>query len=131
MNVTNPMFYTGTFVNNAAAGLLPAWRQDLGALENAMQSACSVAAFDPARCKLLSQAVGAARTTENCAFPLTSPPTAVFVAPTSAATAQGGVAVLAAVPGAVVAAPIPTATPATLGFALASLGSTPTTLALC
>lgn len=62
MSVRNPLFYTGTFVSETAAGTTPA---NMATLVDAMQNSC-YRSFEPDRCSILSQMVGRTRAQEAC-----------------------------------------------------------------
>ena len=62
MDVRNRLFYASTFVDNNAAGLLPASAAGMGTLVDAMTEACYGDVYQPDRCAILSQMVGRIRT---------------------------------------------------------------------
>jgi hypothetical protein len=113
------MFYTSTFIDNNAGGLLPPTAASMGTLMNSMTEACYGEVFQPDRCSILSQMVARVRTQDA---------NAVSIA-TGGRTAPGASG-LAAFSTSDSSAPV--VTPATLASALAVLGTTSgTSLAVC
>ncbi len=123
MNPQNPLFYTSTFVNNDAAGLLPPYLTNISSLTSSMQRACfTPSGFDPLQCSLLSQAVGRSRAHQVC----------MGMGGSTSSPAGGVSAVVVPPTGLAAVTPIPAPVgPVTVAAALAALGSTPTSLAIC
>jgi len=114
MDPRNPLFYASTFVDNNAAGLLPPTQSQMDTLVSAMTQACYGDVFQPDRCAVLSQMVGRVRTQDARQAAIVTGGRAAYGA--SSAT-------LASV----------TTVPQTVNVAaaLAVLGTTTTSLAVC
>ena len=115
MDPRNPLFYASTFVDNNAAGLLPPTQSQMNTLVSAMTQACYGDVFQPDRCAVLSQMVGRVRTQDARQAAIV----------TGGRTALGGVTALAST------AATPPATAVNVAAALAVLGTTTTSLAVC
>lgn len=115
MDPRNPLFYASTFVDNNAAGLLPPTQSQMDTLVSAMTQACYGDVFQPDRCAVLSQMVGRVRTQDARQAALVTNGRAVVGAPVAALASIG-------------TAP-PTAV--NIATALAVLGTTTTSLAVC
>lgn len=111
MDPRNPLFYASTFVDNNAAGLLPPTQSQMNTLVSAMTQACYGDVFQPDRCAVLSQMVGRVRTQDA----------------RQAAIVTGGRTAASAT----LASTAPPPTAVNVAAALAVLGTTSASLAVC